>query len=92
MLERARVNADTILDAAREQAEARADALVAEMAAADAELSAALGAEAEARIAEERALLAAARARYEAVDAIRADALSAWVIGEVLRMAAEGSA
>jgi hypothetical protein len=92
MLERARIEAESILAAAGERAEARAGTLVAELAAADAELSATLAAEAEARIAQERTLLAAVRARYEAVDAAQARILSAWVVDEVLRMAAERSA
>ena len=91
MLGRARVDSERTIGAARERAEARTGTLVAELAAADAEVSVTLAAEAEARIAEEQALLAAARARYEAVDATQLDALSAWVIGEVLRMAAEQS-
>lgn len=89
MLERARTDAEATIGAARERAEARAGTLVAELAAADAEVSATLAAEAEARITQEQSLLAATRARYEVVDAIRAHALSAWVIDEVLRMAAE---
>jgi len=91
MLERARVDAEATLGAAGARAEARGGTLVAELAAADAEVSATLAAEAEARVAEEQAMLAAARARYEAVDAIQLDALSTWVIDEVLRMAAEQS-
>ena len=47
--------------------------------------------EAEARIARERALLAEARARYEAVDAASLAAHADWVVEQVLRMASEGS-
>jgi hypothetical protein len=92
MLERARVESESILAAAGERAAARSGTLAAQLAAADAELSATLAAESDARIAEERTLLAAARARYEAVDTAQASILSAWVVDEVLRMAAERSA
>ena len=91
MLEEARVHADDIESEARERAGLRAGALEGELAAADTELSAALAAEAEARIARERALLAEARARYDAVDAAGLAAHADWVVEQVLRMASEGS-
>jgi len=92
MLADARTDAEAILSRARDQAAARAEALAAELAAADAELSAALGAEAEKRIATERAALATVQARYEAVDEPRRAELSAWVVAQVLRAAAEPAA
>jgi len=89
MLADARSDAEAILSRARDRAAARAEALVAELAAADAELSAALGAEAEQRIATEQAALATVQARYEAVDESRRAELAAWVVEQVLRAAAE---
>ena len=91
MLEEARVHADDIEAEARERAGLRVGAQEGELAAADTELSAALAAEAEARIARERALLAEARARYDAVDAAGLAAHADWVVEQVLRMASEGS-
>ena len=85
------LHADEIEAEARAQAGLRAGALEGELAAADVELTAALAAEAEARIARERALLAEARARYEAVDAAGLAAHADWVVEQVLRMASEGS-
>jgi hypothetical protein len=90
MLEEARADAGRIEARARQQAEARAGRLAADLAAADAELTARLAVESEARIAREQAHLAGVRARYEAVDDARATALSAWLVDEVLRMAGEG--
>lgn len=89
MLADARTDADAILARARARAAARAEALVAELAAADAELSVTLGAEAEKRIATERAALATVQARYAAVDEPRHAELTAWVVEQVLRAAAE---
>ena len=91
MLEGARVHAAEIEAEARGRAGLRAGALEAELAAADTELSAALAAEADARIARDRALLGEARARYEAMDAASLAAHADWVVEQVLRMAAEGS-
>lgn len=87
MLERARADADAILEEARGRAEARAGAVAAEVAAADAGLSATLAAEASARIAEERKALARLHSRYEAVDEGGVEALAAWVVERVLESA-----
>lgn len=88
MLEEARQHADTILRDARLRADARAGTLDAELAAADAELSATLAREAAARITEEQEALARIRARYEAIDARGLESLAAWVVDQVLAAAA----
>ena len=84
MLEEARVAAESTLRSARERAEARVGTNDAEMAAADAELSASLAAEALRRIEEEAAALARVRARYEQVDDRGIEAQAAWVLEQVL--------
>jgi hypothetical protein len=91
MLESARLQAETVVAEAGQRAAARASTLAVELAAAETELSAALAAEAEVRVGQERALLAAARGRYEAVDTAGLEALSAWVVEQVLQMAGEES-
>ena len=84
MLEEARREAEsTVLDA-RERAATRAGTMDAEFAAADAELSAVLDAEALRRIVEEQTALARVRARYEQVDARAVEAHAAWVLEQVL--------
>jgi hypothetical protein len=88
MLEEARLESEAILKGAKEQAERRTRSLAAELAAADAELTARLAAEAERRITEEAAVLAAARARYERVGEGTIEAHARWVVDEVLRFAA----
>lgn len=84
MLDEARQAAESTLREARGRAEARAGSTDAEMATADAELSASLAAEALRRIGEEQAALARVRARYEQVDGRGAEALAAWVLEQVL--------
>ncbi len=91
MLEEARTDSAAASRSAAEQAELRHGSLTAELAAADAELSARLTADAEARIAEEAAALAAVRARYEAVDAAAIERHARWLVQQVLRMAAESA-
>jgi len=91
MLEEARAESAAILERAAERAERRRDALAAELAAADAELSARLAVDAERRIAEEEAALAAVQARYQAVDEGAAAAHARWLVQQVLRIAAEGA-
>jgi len=84
MLDEARRQADVTLYEARVRAGARLGALAAELAAADAELSVALAAQAARRIAEEQEALARVRSRYDAVDARGVEALAAWVLEQVL--------
>ncbi len=91
MLEEARLESEAILKTAREQAELRHGSLAAEIAAADTELAVRLTAEAESRIAEEEAVVAAVRARYECVDEAALAAHARWIAGRVLRIVAEGS-
>ncbi|HMU62052.1 MAG TPA: hypothetical protein PKA66_09725 [Gemmatimonadales bacterium] len=91
MLEEARAESAALLEGAAQRAERRHDSLAAELAAADAELSARLAVDAETRIAEEEAELAAVRARYEAVDEAAAAEHARWLVERVLRMAAEAS-
>lgn len=88
MLEEARLESEAILAGAKEQADLRTQSLAAELAAADAELTARLAAEAERRIAEEAAVLAAARTRYENVGEGAIEAHARWIVDEVLRFAA----
>lgn len=84
MLDEARQAADSALRAARERSEARAATIADELAAADAEMSASVAAEARRRIDEEQQALARIRARYEQVDDRDVEALAAWVIEQVL--------
>jgi hypothetical protein len=90
-LEEARAESAAVLERAAERAELRQGALAAELAAADDELSARLAVDAEARIAEEEAALAAVRARYEAVDEVAATEHAHWLVQQVLRIAAEAT-
>lgn len=84
MLEEARQAAESTVREARGRAEAHAGTNEAEMAAADAELTALLSAEALRRIAEEQAALARVQSRYEQVDDRGVEAHAAWVLEQVL--------
>ena len=92
MLEETRARAEATLQQARERAEARLGTLAAELAAAEAEVSSALDAEAAAQVAREQAALAEVRARYDAVDDAGVEALAAWVFDQVLATAGAGAA
>ena len=92
MLAQARLDAEEVLQRGKARAEARASSLAVELASADAELSARLTMETEARIAEEEAALAARRHRYETVGSADLQDHAAWVVEEVLRIAGEESA
>jgi hypothetical protein len=91
MLEQAHAESAALLERAAERAERRQDSLAAELAAADAELSARLAVDAETRIVEEEAALAAVRGRYEAVDEAAAAEHAHWLVEQVLRIAAEAA-
>jgi hypothetical protein len=91
MLEEARAESAAMLDLATERAERRRDSLAAELAAADAELSARLAVDARRRIAEEEAALAAVRARYESVNEAAAAEHARWLVDQVLRIATEAA-
>ncbi len=84
MLEAARLEAEKTVSDARERAAARTGTLAAELAAAEAEVSATLDAESGARVLREQELLAQIRSRYEAVDVRAVEALAAWVFEQVL--------
>lgn len=84
MLEEARQSADATLREARGRAATHAGSNEAEMAAADAKLSASLAAEALRRIEEEQAALARVRSRYEEVDDGGVESQAAWVLAQVL--------
>jgi hypothetical protein len=91
MLDEARLESEATLKDAEERADLRTKSLATELAAADAELSARLTANVERRIAEEEAVLAAARARYEAIGDAAIEAHARWIVAQVLGIAAEGA-
>ena len=92
MLEEARALAEATVAAARDQAETRAGALAAELAAAEVEVSAALALEAAEQVAREHKALAEVRSRYEAVDDGGVEALASWVFEQVLASVGTGDA